>query len=253
MWIDLVRAAILAFVMAFVMAFVLAAGLATVPAAAGELADFNAAVEKASAHNRVASGYLRTGNRDLALIEIGRLRTAWAAVVTRFAGKRPDAFDDGAQFGAALTDVSTQLVAADMMLNSGRLEAARNSLAAVRTSLSNLRRANGIVVLADCIFDANAAMQALSVYDDRALDWSKSETRFGVASKATIYGYELSRCDRIASEQVRSTAEFRRLIDGANAGLALVPKAIATRDSELLHRIIIELRSFDNLLAFRFG
>jgi hypothetical protein len=35
--------------------------------------------------------------------------------------------------------------------------------------------------------------------------------------------------------------------------LTLIPKAIATRDSNLLHRVLIELRSFDNLLAFRFG
>ena len=40
---------------------------------------------------------------------------------------------------------------------------------------------------------------------------------------------------------------------GARAGLDLIPTAIATRDTNLLHRILIELRSFDNLLAFRFG
>ena len=47
--------------------------------------------------------------------------------------------------------------------------------------------------------------------------------------------------------------EFRRLVDGAKASLTLIPKAIATRDSDLLHRVLIELRSFDNLLAFRYG
>ena len=52
---------------------------------------------------------------------------------------------------------------------------------------------------------------------------------------------------------MRATPEFRRLVDGAKASLALIPKAIATRDTDLLHRVLIELRSFDNLLAFRFG
>ena len=33
----------------------------------------------------------------------------------------------------------------------------------------------------------------------------------------------------------------------------LIPKTIATRDSDLLHRVLIELRSFDNLLSFRYG
>ena len=63
----------------------------------------------------------------------------------------------------------------------------------------------------------------------------------------------LDRCDGMASAALRQSPEFRRLIDGAKAGLALIPKAIASRDSDLLHRILIELRSFDTLLALRFG
>jgi hypothetical protein len=96
-------------------------------------------------------------------------------------------------------------------------------------------------------------MDALMVYDDKALDWTKSATRFGIASKAAVYSYALDRCDGLAGEALRKSPELRRLVDGAKAGLALIPKAIATRDSDLLHRILIELRSFDNLLAFRYG
>ena len=244
MWVNLARAAIAA----FAVFLALAAG----PALAGDLADFNAAVEKASAHNRVVIGYLRTENNDLASVELERLRAAWGEVVARFGGKRPDAFADVELYTLTMTDVSTRLVTAALMLQSGRSSIARDSLIGIRGALAKLRQANGIMVLADCVLDANAAMDALAVYDG-APDWSKSETRFGVAAKATIYGYEIARCDRMAPEAVRKAPEFRRLIDGANAGLALIPKAIATRDSDLLHRIIIELRSFDNLLAFRFG
>ncbi len=222
-------------------------------AAAGDLADFNAAVEAVSAHNRVALGYLRTGNVDLAAVEIDRLRTAWSQLNTRFAGKRPDAFDGDPQYVIAMTDIATRLVAADMMLNSGRPEQASVALKAVRDDFHALRRSAGIAVLADCIGEANAVMDALMVYNVRDLDWTKSPTRFGIASKAAIYGYVLNRCDGMASEAVRKSPEFRRLIDGAKAGLVLIPKAIASRDSDLLHRILIELRSFDNLLAFRFG
>jgi len=96
-------------------------------------------------------------------------------------------------------------------------------------------------------------MDALMVYNNRALDWDNSETRASLANKASSYGAGLDRCGGIASEPVRATPEFRRLVDGAKASLALIPKAIATRDTDLLHRVLIELRSFDNLLAFRFG
>ncbi len=222
-------------------------------ALAGDLADFNAAAENVSAHNRVAIGYLRTGNTDLASLEIDRLREAWSALVKRFTGKRPDAFDGNALYGTLMTGLSGRLVAADMMLKSGRPQAAATSLNALRADLYDLRKASGIVVLADCVRDANMAMDALMAYNDRTLDWNKPDTRFDIANKASIYGYLLDRCDGIASAPVRTAPEFRRLVDGAKAGLALIPTAIATRDTDLLHRVLIELRSFDNLLAFRFG
>jgi hypothetical protein len=221
------------------------------PVCADDLADFNAAVEAASAHNRVALGYLRTGNGDLAALEIERLRAAWAKVT---ATKQPDVFKGNTLYVTTLTDVSVRLVAADLMLNSGRLDQARQSLEAMRAELSALRKSAGIVVLADCVRDANAAMDALMVYNTRGeLDWSKPDMALGVSEKSTAYEKILDRCDTIASETVRKQPEFRRLIDGAKEGLTLIPQAVKTHNTALLHRVLIQLRSFDNLLAFRYG
>src|SRR5664280_1885875 len=235
------------------LALALLAGPAKSGDLAGDLADFNAAVERAQSHNRVAIGYLRTGNLDLALLEIERLRDAWSAFERRFAGKRPDVFDGVMQYGTMFTGMHARLVAVDLMIKMGNPDAVRQSFETIRGDLYALRKAAGTAVLADCVRDANASMDALMAYDDRALDWTKSATRFGIANKASIYGSVLERCDGMAGEAVRKAPEFRRLVDGAKAGLALIPKAIATRDSDLLHRVLIELRSFDNLLAFRFG
>lgn len=218
-------------------------------ARADELSDFNAAAEAAEAHNRVAIGYLRTGNADLASLEIDRLRQAWGKVGSI---KRPAVFD-GKLYVAMLTDVSLRLVTADLMLNSSRLDNARQALEAVRTDLYNLRKSAGIVVLADCIRDSNAAMDALMIYNDRDLDWSKPETAASVGAAAAAYGKVLERCDATAGDALRKEPEFRRLIDGAKEGLTLVPQAIKERDTALLHRVLIQLRSFDNLLEFRFG
>jgi hypothetical protein len=229
----------------------LALWAAACPARADDIADFNALTEAAEAHSRVALGYLRTGNGDLASVEIDRLRVAWGKLT---AHKRPHVFDASALYTTTLTNVSMQLVAADMLLNSGRLDAARQALEAARADLSALRKSAGIVVLADCIRDSSAAMDALMVYNTRGeLDWSKPETAAGVAGKSAAYETVLARCDATASEAVRKQPEFRRLIDGAKEGLALIPEAIRTRDTALLHRILIQLRSFDNLLAFRYG
>jgi hypothetical protein len=222
-------------------------------ARAGDLADFNAAAETVSAHNRVAIGYLRTGNADLASLEVDRLRAAWKKFAERFAGKQPDPFDGNPLYGVVFTDIPTRLVTADMMLNSNRAQNARQALLAVRDDLYNLRRSAGIVVLADCVRDSNEAMDALMAYNKRELDWSQPETRFDIAAKAAVYGHTVARCDAMASDAVRKDAEFRRLVDGVKASLTSMPKAIATRDAGLLHRLLIELRAIDNLLAFRFG
>ena len=98
------------------------------------------------------------------------------------------------------TGVYARLVAVDLMIKMGNPEAVRQSLEAIRGNLYDLRKAAGIAVLADCVRDADAAMDALMVYDDRALDWTKSATRFGIANKASIYGYMLERCDGMAGE-----------------------------------------------------
>jgi hypothetical protein len=221
-------------------------------ARADDLADFNAAVEAASAHNRVAIGYLRTGNTDLASLEMDRLRDAWSRFTERFSDTRPDAFADNTLYGELFTIVSARLIGADIMLETGRIESARDSLNAIRGDLYNLRKASGIVVLADCVRNANAIMDGLMAYDDHALNWDNPETISGLGTKASGYGAELDRCDGISSDTVRKAPEFRRLVDGAKASLGLIPKAIATRDTDLVHRLLIELRSFDNLLAFRY-
>jgi hypothetical protein len=220
---------------------------------ANDLADFNAAVEAASAHNRVAIGYLRTGNADLALLEIDRLRAAWDRLAARFTAKRPAAFDSNPLYGQLWTTASARFVGIDLMITMGRQEAVAESLNGLRGDLYALRKASGVVVLADCVRDANAVMDAFMVYNDRALDWGKAETPADIAAKGASYGATLERCDGIATEAERNSPEFRRLVDGAKASLTFIPKAVEARDTDLLHRVLIELRSFDNLLAFRFG
>ena len=216
--------------------------LAGLAARAGDLADFNRAVEAAMSHHRAAAGYLRTENIDLAVLEIEGLREAWAKVSTL---PRPVAFRDGERYTATMLDIAARLIGATLVLNLGRTDVARESLDAIRKSLSDLRRRNGVTVLADCILDANVSMDALFAHDKNP-DWDS------VAAGTESYHATLQRCDGMAG-RIRDQAEFRRLIDGARASLAQVPKAVETRDRDLLHRLLIELRSFDHLLAFRYG
>ena len=101
-------------------------------------------------------------------------------------------------------------------------------------------------MLADCVLDANTAMDALFA-TDAGPDFESA------AAGAESYAATLQRCDGMAPRAIHDHAEFRRLIDGTRASLGQIPKAAETRDADLLHRLLIELRSFDNLLAFRYG
>ena len=88
------------------LAILAAALLAPAAARADDLADFNAAVEQAAAHNRVAIGYLRTGNVDLASVELDRLRQAFEQVTAR---KRPAVFDSKL-YVKTITDIDRKSV-----------------------------------------------------------------------------------------------------------------------------------------------
>jgi hypothetical protein len=217
--------------------------LCMAPARAGDLDDFNAAVEAAMSHHRVAAGYLRTGNIDLAALEIDSLREAWAKVSTL---PRPAAFLNQERYTAIMLETAAALIGTTLVLNMGRPDVAAESLDKIRKALSDLRRENKVTVLADCVLDANVSMDALFALDGKA-DWES------LSAGAESYRGTLRRCDGMAGERVRRDGEFRRLIDGALASLAQIPKAIETKDADLTHRLLIELRSFDNLLAFRFG
>jgi len=221
-------------------------------ARADGLDQFNATVEAFSAHHRVALAYLRTGNLDLASVELERMQAAWQVVVERFGNKRPAEITDQPLYTTTLMDISTRIIAVNLVLGLGRPDVAHDALSEARQALARLRRASGIAVLADCVLDANAAMSNFATLDRTPPEWS-DETRREIRAKAAALTGELTRCNEMAPASVRLNPEFRRLVDGALASLARVPEAVTAGDADLLHRLVIELQSFDRLLSFRFG
>jgi hypothetical protein len=227
--------------------------LAGTPVLADELASFNAGIEDVASHSRAALGYLRSQKADLAGVELAQMKEAWSAFAERFGRDRPEKFRDNALYVTMLVDVPTRIVTAMIMINFGRPDVAAGSLQAIRQELSAVRRGSGVELLADCVLDANAAMEALLAYQDAPPDWDRPATVTDFAARATAYGAAVARCDAMAAPSLSQSDEFRRLVDGVAAALAFVPKAIAARDDDLVHRVIIELHSFDDLLAFRHG
>jgi hypothetical protein len=229
----------------------LAALLALTGAAlAAELpSDLRGLIEGFQAHRRVALGYLRTQNGDLAAVEIERLRDRLAADRGKIAprGLTDLPFVIALARTESLVDVS--LKAAD----GGDLERARGLLDESRQPLADWWQAKGIRLFSDCIAEINAAYQPLDSHRLKAPDLGDAAIGARVVTSTKGLLVTLDRCDREADATLRQTLEFRRLFDGMSASLRQISDAVAARDGALLHRLLIEQRSFEQMLSFRFG
>ncbi|MEZ5786612.1 MAG: hypothetical protein R3D62_09175 [Xanthobacteraceae bacterium] len=188
------------------------------------------AQEPVLAERRTAAGYLRTGNGDLAALALERLAKALRG--------SPDAA------------LAAGAVAA---IDAGDLPRAAKLVEQLGDRLAAERRRAGMRVFTDCVREASAIYQTLDAFRTSAPDLAVVASRTAVANAAQASRAAYAKCDAEAPTPIKADPDFRRLIDGARASLARVPAAAAAGDQELLHRLLIELRSFEQLLLFRYG
>lgn len=233
-----------------VMMLLLWYGVSMSVASADSFPDFSHAVAPAMASLRAAMNYARTGNIALAQIESGDALIVW---------KRLQQFEDSppppypvAAFRAFLDAGREQLLAADRALDRGDAESAIKGFHGVRGALRELRRQSGLYDLGDCIQELAPAMTMLR----------DAATRFGerlprradeTVATASVFRDRLQRCSEWANVDTSKQPEFRRLIDGAVASSREIAQAALASDAPLVHRYLIELQSFAQLLDFRFG
>jgi hypothetical protein len=109
------------------------------PAAADELADFQAAVTEATAQYRVAMTTLETRGREETSAAVHRFREVWQTVIDRRGSVRPPAFADDDQFAGMFMQVDARIVGALIVIDIGSRDAARDALAPIAESLALLR------------------------------------------------------------------------------------------------------------------
>lgn len=211
--------------------------------------DLRSLFEDFQAYRRVAIGYLRTHNADLGAVEIERLRARWAGDRRKLSAERIADAALSAALGRTEVLVADSLKAVDL----GDIERARRLLEAAAGPLDAWRKANDIRLFSDCIGEITAAYDQVDRYRQQTPDLADRAVVEKIIAFANATIAALNRCDREAEEAVRREPEFRRLIDGMLASLRQTPDAVAARDNALLHRLLIEQRSFERLLAFRYG
>ena len=219
-------------------------------AGAEALPDFANGIVPVMASLRSAMSYARMGNIALAQIEIGDALVGWKQLQQLKGTARPPY--PPVAMDAFLTTGGDQLIAAERALDRGDADSAIREVHGLRRALHELRRHSGLYDLSDCVFELAPAMTSLreaATRFDEQLPHRAEET----VATASVFRDRLQRCNDCASADVSRQPEFRRLIDGAIASSGEISRAALSGDAPLVHRYLIELQSFVQLLDFRFG
>lgn len=218
----------------------------------GKQTDFASVIQSVMANLRSAASYARTGNIALAQIETDDAIAAWkelrdSATATPLPPYPPAALVDFLKQGRERLD------AASGELASGDNAAAGRELLALRKSFHDLRRSSGLYDLSDCVFEIAPAMEKLHAAATRLSAQPAPADAADIVAAASAFRDRLQRCNDWASADISRQPEFRRLIDGAVASAGEIGHAAMAGDGPLVHRYLIELQSYAQLLDFRFG
>ncbi|MHC4046726.1 hypothetical protein [Bradyrhizobium sp. 23AC] len=213
-------------------------------------ADFASAMAPIMANLRTAASYVRTGNIALAQIETDEAVARWKRLASN---TNPLPAYAPAELSRFLDGGRDRLTTATGALDRGDNVAAGRELLAIRQAFHALRRHTGLYDLGDCIFEIAPAMETLRVaaikYGERPAPANAEET----VAAASAFRDRLQRCNEWANSEIAAQGDFRRLIDGAIASSHEIAHAAMAGDGPLVHRYLIELQSFAQLLDFRYG
>ncbi|UVO34469.1 hypothetical protein KUL72_23595 [Bradyrhizobium arachidis] len=217
----------------------------------GKSPDFAPAMAPIMANLRTAASYVRTGNIALAQMETDEALVTWKRLEPSTTGPLPA--DSPAAMSGLLDQGRERLMAATRALDSGDTIAAGRELLALRQSLHELRRRAGLYGLGDCVFEIAPAMEALRAAATRYGEQPSPANAEGTVAAAGAFRDQLRRCNDLASPEIAEKGEFRRLVDGAIASSGEIAHAAMAGDGPLVHRYLIELQSYAQLLDFRYG
>ena len=233
---------------------IFAFALASAPTARGApVHDFNEAVATAYGFYREAVFLLRTGNPQVASLELEELATHWTAIVERFGPTPPDMYSIDPSWEKTLEEIDKKITRGLAASIEGDAKAAMKTLEPIRKMLSDLRRRNGVGVYSDIVDRANAAFRKLYKFRHNPPDFDAVEQvdQLRQMTAITVYWYE--QCRENAFTALAQNPEFKRLMDDSLYSLSRIWVAIANKAEPNLISLLRGLRSSDRLLFLRFG
>jgi len=217
------------------------------------LADFLAAKQGTYRYYRSAWFYLRTGNVDLAALELSVFVRGWDEIQSRFSEAPPGPFDNDPLWREGLAEIDA--LAADGMaaLEAGDGEAAKASLKGIPRVMADLRARNGVVTFSDAVDALAQAMESLWRYRHETADFNDQTTMTDLSEGAARLRAAFDRLRNDAPDEVAFDDQFLRLVSDSDAAVARLEDALEARDQTALVNALRELRSFERLLWLNFG
>lgn len=221
--------------------------------AAAEPTAFETASRDAYRHYRGAMSYLRTGNLDLAALELEDAIAKWGRLLADYGAAPPEAFADDPEWSSSLAGIGTRLGQALTELDGSRPDAAAQTLAPIREELAALRRRNGVTFFSDHADALSAAMAALWRYRDAPPDLEDDAQSATLRDESAELRAAVVRVRRAAPPAIAADPQFQRLTRGSLDALDRVDAAVRGKDAGLLYNTLGELQSFERIFWLEFG
>ncbi len=220
---------------------------------ADEVSSFNDAIERVNQPYKSALFYLRTGNAGVAGLELDTARSAWTSVAEKYGKAPPKPLAKDPKWPTTLQDVSKAFDAGAKLATEGQSKEARSALLPIRELLHQMRRRNGLRVMADCVYDLNAFMDVLYHWRRNPADFNDPAVRKKATTASNKYIDQLKLCRSEASAELEANPDFKSVMDGAAKSAASLLKPIENKQPNAFINVLRELKSFDVIIFVRWG
>jgi hypothetical protein len=225
----------------------------TPQARSASIHDFNVNVTEAYVFYREAFFLLRTGNPQVASIELEEMENRWEKVIERFGTMPPEIYSKDPKWEKTLLVIKKNINQGLAKAIKGESKAAIKTLRPIRTMLSDLRRRNGVFVYSDTVDEANSAFSRLKKFRYTPPDFNVVEEVDQLRQSLALTVYWYKKCVENAPQKLHQNPEFKRLMDDSLFSLSRIWVAIANKKTPNLISLIRGLSSSDQMLFLRFG
>lgn len=182
---------------------------------------------------------------------VARAQQAWKSVSDRFAAGPSAPYAGDAGFGATLDEVARIYEQAATEIAARKLAEAHETLERVRDLIAALRQRNGVIAYSDHMNAYHAEMEHL-LQQGGAMTSSPQGMQL-LMERVGVLGYLSGRLRSEAPKGLADKAEFSSSLQGVEASVAALRKAVLGQDAAAARKALGELKKPYSQMFLKFG